>query len=49
VKKEKSYRCFKQDDAMAHIANNFDALDEVNDKQVISQGLWPPQPLDLNP
>jgi hypothetical protein len=49
VKKEKSYRHFKQDDAMAHIANNSDALDEVNDKLVISQGLWPPQPPDLNP
>jgi hypothetical protein len=25
-----------------------DALDEVNSKWVISQGLWPPQSLDLN-
>jgi hypothetical protein len=34
---------------MAHIANNStDALDDINDKQVVSQGLWPPQPPDLN-
>lgn len=39
---EKLYGNFMKDNTMAHTVNNsVDALDEVFDEQIISQGLWP--------
>jgi hypothetical protein len=38
----KPYGNFMNDNTMAHAVNNpVDALDEVFDEQIISQGLWP--------
>jgi hypothetical protein len=49
TEEEKQYVYFQQDSATAHtLQQSVEALREIFDERIISQGLWLPHLLDLN-
>jgi hypothetical protein len=50
LRKKKRHGYFMQDGATAHTATySINVLNEVFESRLISRGLWPARPTDLNP